>query len=54
VWKKQQATAAAAKKWASIGVPVLSFDTSKVAIPDIALQVFNKIDELCGKVTTNR
>lgn len=54
VWKKQQATAVAAKKWASIGVPVLSFDTSKVATPDIALQVFNKIDELCGKVTTNR
>lgn len=49
VWKKQQATAIAAKKWASIGVPVLSFDTSTIATKDIANQVIEKIDQLCGK-----
>lgn len=33
VWRKQQNTATAAKKWASIGVPVMSFDTSTITPP---------------------
>lgn len=50
VWKKQKATAVSARKWASIGVPVLSYDTSKTAIKDIASQVINKLEEMiCGK-----
>lgn len=48
VWKKQQETAVSAKKWASIGVPVLSFDTSKVSTGEIADKVIDKIEELCG------
>jgi len=54
VWKKQQATAVAAKKWASIGVPVLSFDTSEVSTGEVADQVITKIEQLCGKVTTSK
>jgi broad-specificity NMP kinase len=49
VWKKQQATAVSAKKWASIGVPVLSYDTSITRTADIAQQVASKIEELCTK-----
>lgn len=48
VWRKQQNTATAAKKWASIGVPVLSYDTSKVDVDTIAEQVTSKISELCN------
>lgn len=47
VWMKQKNTATAAKKWASIGVPVLAFDTSRVGVDEIAEQVQNKIHELC-------
>lgn len=49
VWRKQLNCASAARKWASIGVPVLSFDTSKVAVEDIATSVISKIEELCTK-----
>lgn len=50
VWKKQKATAVSVKKFASIGVPVLSFDTSTIGTEDIASQVINKLEELiCGK-----
>ena len=49
VWRKQLNCASSARKWASIGVPVLSFDTSKVAVEDIATSVISKIEELCTK-----
>ena len=49
VWKKQQNCASSARKWASIGVPVLSFDTSKTTVESIAKNVINKIEELCTK-----
>lgn len=49
VWKKQQATAVSAKKWASIGVPVMSFDTSTIKTSDISEQVIRKIEELWEK-----
>lgn len=48
VWKKQLNCATAARKWASIGVPVLSFDTSTMTAQQIADTVTTKIDELCG------
>lgn len=48
VWRKQLNCATAAKKWSSIGVPVLSFDTSANAVESIANTVINKINELCG------
>lgn len=48
-WKKQKACASSLRKWASIGVPVLSFDTSKLAVEDIATSVISKIEELCTK-----
>lgn len=48
VWKKQLNCATAARKWASIGVPVLSFDTSKTTTQEIADTVTAKIDALCG------
>ena len=54
VWKKQLNTAAAARKWASIGVPVLSIDTSKAATKDIADTVISKIQQICGRATTTR
>lgn len=54
VWRKQLNTAAAARKWASIGVPVLSFDTSVVSREEIAEQVTAKINELCGLPTTTK
>ncbi len=49
VWRKQLNCATAARKWASIGVPVLSFDTSQVPVSDISQNVMAKIDELCAK-----
>ena len=49
VWRKQLNTATAAKKWASIGVPVMSFDTSTISTSDIASQVLGKIDKLCSE-----
>ena len=52
VWKKQLNCATAAKKWASIGVPVLSIDTSQIGTDAAAQMVINKIDELCGVNTT--
>lgn len=52
VWKKQLNCATAAKKWASIGVPVLSIDTSQIGTDAAAQMVINKIDELCGVSTT--
>lgn len=47
VWKKQQATAASARKWASIGVPVLSFDTSKTTPERIADLIIKHIPGIC-------
>lgn len=48
VWKKQIGAATSAKKWASIGVPVLSIDTS-IHNTEAALEmVTKKIQELCG------
>lgn len=48
VWRKQLNTATAAKKWASIGVPVLSFDTSVTSLKQVADTVTAKIEDLCG------
>lgn len=48
VWKKQIACAASARRWASIGVPVLSFDTSVKTTQEIADTVTTKIEQLCG------
>lgn len=47
VWRKQLNCATAARKWASIGVPVLSFDTSKVSADMIADEIIKRIPELC-------
>lgn len=46
---KQKQCCVAARKWQQMGVPVLSFDTSKVAVEDIATSVISKIEELCTK-----
>lgn len=54
VWRKQNACAQSARKWASIGVPVLSFDTSIYPPPQIAAKVIEKINELCGEPLTVR
>ena len=52
IGQKQLGCASSLRKWASIGVPVMYFDTSKVSIPEVAEQVSNKISELCGKDMT--
>lgn len=49
---KQKQCLVAARKWASMGVPVLSFDTSAVPTEEIAAAVGKKMDELCGLHTT--
>ena len=49
VWRKQLNTAAAARKWASIGVPVLSFNTAEVGVGEVADTVMRKVEELCGR-----
>ena len=54
VVKTQLLCATAAKKWASIGVPVLSIDTSQIGTDAAAQMVINKIDELCGRNTTTK
>lgn len=51
IGNKQICCSKAVQKWAKIGVPVLCFDTSKVATTEIADQVDNKIRELCGEST---
>ncbi len=51
---KQKQCLVAARKWASMGVPVLSFDTSKNSPEEIAEAVGRKIDELCGRNTTTK
>lgn len=47
ILRKQKATAASARKWASIGVPVLSFDTSKTTPERIADEIIKHIPGLC-------
>ena len=47
VWRKQINCATAARKWASIGVPVLFFDTSKTTPERIADLILKHIPELC-------
>ena len=47
VWKKQLNCATAARKWAEIGVPVMSFDTSRVSADIIADEIIKNIPELC-------
>lgn len=47
IWKKQLCCATSAKKWASIGVPVLSFDTSKQGTAEVAESIIAKLDEIC-------
>ena len=49
VFQKQRNCAVAARKWASIGVPVLSYDTSVTELNEILRQVTQKIQELCGR-----
>ena len=46
--EKQNTAARCAKKWASIGVPVLPFDTAVDKTERIADAVCKKIGELCG------
>lgn len=46
VLKKQRRCVTAAKKWASIGVPVLSFDTSVTSSNEIVNLVIQKIEKL--------
>lgn len=48
VWKTQKGCARSAQKWASIGVPVLFFDTSKVSTNEILQSITSKVNELCG------
>lgn len=43
VWKKQQNCATAAKKWQSIGVPVLCFDTSRTNAEEVAETIIQKL-----------
>lgn len=49
VIQKQNNCFVAAKKWASIGVPVLMFDTSQKGVDEITDAITVKIDELCGR-----
>lgn len=49
ILKKQIATAASARRWAQIGVPVLTFDTGSVPIERVADRVQEKVTELCGR-----
>lgn len=46
VIKKQQNCLRSAKKWASIGVPVLSFDTSKYSVNNIEDKIIERINKL--------
>lgn len=48
VIQKQNNCYVAAQKWASIGVPVMLFDTSRHPTNEIAEQITNKIKSLCG------
>ena len=48
ILKKQIATAASARRWAQIGVPVLTFDTGVVPVEKVADSVQKKVAELCG------
>ena len=47
VWREQLTCAKSARKWASIGVPVLSFDTSKTTPERIADEIIKHIPGLC-------
>lgn len=49
VFQKQRNCSVAARKWASIGVPVLAYDTSVKDINAIVDEVTAKIDALCGR-----
>ena len=51
---KQKQCLVAARKWATMGVPVLTFDTSKNTPYEIAKSVGSKIEELCGRSTTTK
>lgn len=48
VISKQHAAAAAARKWQSIGVPVLAIDTDSIDIEGEVRLILKKINEVCG------
>lgn len=54
VCKKQKSALTSAKKWASIGVPVLTFDTSKHRTKEIAKEILSNAEKLCGLDTTDK
>lgn len=54
VQRKQRYAAAAARKWAAIGIHVLPFDTSKTSPEEIANKIQEKIKELCGESMTTK
>lgn len=47
--KRQGNVARAARKWASIGIPLLVIDTSKTSIEESAKQIMDKITKISGK-----
>ncbi len=52
IWRNQHQAMIAARKWNSIGVKVLRFDTEQYTIADEVKIILNTIDELCGRRTT--
>ena len=52
--EKQKQAMIAARKYQSIGVPVLQFNTAEVTAEEMLEQITNKIKAICGKDMTNR
>lgn len=49
IMNKQRQAMVAARKWQSIGVPVLQVNTGEVGPEAIADAVLKKVDEICGR-----
>ena len=46
---KQRQCCVAARKWQQMGVPVLTFDTSRVLSAEIAIGIIKEMERLCGE-----
>lgn len=54
IFRKQRQAMIAAKKWQSIGVTVLQFNTATITVDEEMNKILETIEQLCGENTTTR
>ena len=54
ILKKQRQAMIAAQRWQSIGVPVLQVNTAVTPVDEVLRLTLEKLDAICGRITTTR